>query len=74
MPSQFETFVLVELYAQPTFIDLGNNMITESGASRSIKCMIRTYDDKARGEDALKLLRDTCPDRKFDLIPVEHVD
>ena len=69
MSTQFETFVLVEIEQRVIERDEPTTTI-----ERFIVRMIRAYTDKARGEDAAQLLRDVCPDREFNLIPVEHVD
>lgn len=81
MASQFETFVLVEMTVGQTAIVAGGETGQRAALTITpqphIKRMIRTYEDKTVGENALELLRDAfAPDhaRQFDLIPVAHID
>lgn len=66
MGSPYETFVLVEVVNT-------NISMSQPGTLH----ILRSYLDKARGEEALELLRDTfTPEhlRRFDLLTVPHID
>jgi hypothetical protein len=74
MAGPFETFVLVEMQniAVPNPAAPGTVM-----PQPFLKRIIRTYTDKAVGEEAVALLRDAfAPDHvcQFDLLAIPHVD
>lgn len=68
MGTPYETFVMVE-----TRDEIGSLV----GSHKRIVRVIRTYADKANGDEALALLRDAFePEhvRQFDLLTVPHVE
>lgn len=57
-------FVIVELIDAPA----------DCIANYAISRVIRTYLSKQRAGEDLDLLRESAPDRRFDIIEVPHID
>jgi hypothetical protein len=61
----FDNVVLVEI----------ETITTPDGQERAIiKRVLRSYDGKGRSDEDIDLLKQVCPDRRFEVQPVSYVD